>query len=40
MKEIHHKVNKHLDAATKIRREAEELGITDGFLGYGDTPVC
>ncbi|KAH8425110.1 uncharacterized protein LDX57_002859 [Aspergillus melleus] len=38
MKEIHHRDNKHLDAANKIRAEAEELGFTSGFLGYGDAP--
>jgi hypothetical protein len=39
MKEIHHKDNKHLDSANKIRAEAEELGFTSTFLGYGDAPV-
>ncbi|KAI1390435.1 cytochrome P450 [Hypoxylon trugodes] len=38
MKEIHHKDNKHLDAANKIRAEAEELGFTNDFLSYGDAP--
>lgn len=41
MKEIHHQDNKHLDAANKIRAEAEELGFTgQSYLGYSDTPVC
>jgi hypothetical protein len=40
MKEIHHKDNQHLDAVKKIRAEAEELGFTSGYLGYGDVPVC
>lgn len=40
MKEIHHKDNQHLDAANKMRAEAEELGFTSGYLGYGDVPVC
>jgi hypothetical protein len=39
MKEIHHKDNKHLDAVNKIRAEADELGFTSSYLGYGDTPV-
>lgn len=39
MKEIHHEENKHLDAGNKIRAEAQELGLTNGFLGYGDAPV-
>ncbi|KAM0550282.1 hypothetical protein ACHAPJ_008952 [Fusarium lateritium] len=38
MKEIHHQDNKHLDPVNKMRTEAEELGLTDKFLGYGDTP--
>jgi hypothetical protein len=40
MKEIYHKENQHLDAANKIRAEAEELGFTNGYLNYGDAPVC
>lgn len=40
MKEIHHKDNRHLDAANKIRAEAEELGFANTYLGYGHTPVC
>jgi hypothetical protein len=40
MKEIHHKDNEHLDAVNKIRVEAEELGFTSGYLGYGDAPIC
>jgi hypothetical protein len=39
MKEIHHKDNKHLDAVNKIRAEADELGFSSSYLGYGDTPV-
>ncbi|KAI1630411.1 cytochrome P450 [Exophiala viscosa] len=38
MKEIHHKDNQHLDAANKIRAEAEQLGFTSAYLGYGDAP--
>ncbi|KAJ5814857.1 hypothetical protein N7474_006634 [Penicillium riverlandense] len=38
MKEIYHKDNQHLDAANKIRAEAEELGLTNGYLNYGDAP--
>jgi hypothetical protein len=40
MKEIHHSENEHLDAANKIRAEAGELGLTLGYLNYGDAPVC
>jgi hypothetical protein len=40
MKEIHHKDNQHLDAENKIRAEAEELGFTNGYLDYGNAPVC
>ena len=39
MKEIHHEDNQHLDAANRIRAEAAELGFTNSYLGYGDTPV-
>jgi len=39
MKEIHHQDNQHLDAANKIRAEAEQLGFTSAYLGYGDAPV-
>lgn len=39
MKEIHHNDNRHLDAAQKIRAEADELGFSEGFLTYGDAPV-
>ena len=39
MKEIHHKDNIHLDAARKIRAEAEEHGFMHEFLGYGDVSV-
>lgn len=42
MKEIHHKDNQHLDAANKIRAEAENLGFTgfnSSYLGYRDAPV-
>ncbi|KAL3463137.1 cytochrome P450 [Aspergillus heterothallicus] len=38
MKEIHHRDNHYLDAANKIRAEAEELGFADSYLGYGDAP--
>ncbi|KAK7227543.1 hypothetical protein V2G26_015546 [Clonostachys chloroleuca] len=38
MKEIHHRDNTHLNAADRIRAEVKELGFTDGFLKYGDTP--
>ncbi|KAF9890080.1 hypothetical protein FE257_006241 [Aspergillus nanangensis] len=37
MKEIHHRENEHLDAAKKMRTEAQELGFTNNFLEYGDT---
>lgn len=40
MKEIYHKENQHLDAANKIRAEARELGFPNGYLNYGDAPVC
>jgi hypothetical protein len=40
MKEIHHKDNQDLDAAKKIRAEAEELGFTSGYLSFGSAPVC
>jgi hypothetical protein len=39
MKEILHKDNQHLDAANKIRAEAEELGFTSGYLDFGNAPV-
>ncbi|OJJ45783.1 hypothetical protein ASPZODRAFT_167512 [Penicilliopsis zonata CBS 506.65] len=38
MKEIHHKDNQHLDAANKIRAEADALGFSSSYLGYGDAP--
>jgi hypothetical protein len=40
MKEIHHRDNRHFDAVNKIRTEVEELGMHDGYLSYGDAPVC
>ena len=39
MKEIHHKENRHLDAANKIRSEAKDLGIFEKYLEYADAPV-
>lgn len=39
MKEIHHEDNKHLDAVNRILAEAEELGLANDFLKYGDAPV-
>lgn len=40
MKEIHHVDNRHLDAVNRIRTEADELGLSSNYLGYGDAPVC
>lgn len=39
MKEILHRDNQHLDAANKIRAEAEELGVTTDYLDFGNAPV-
>ncbi|BCS22059.1 uncharacterized protein APUU_30284A [Aspergillus puulaauensis] len=38
MKEIHHVDNRHLDAVNRIRTEADELGFSSDYLGYGDAP--
>jgi hypothetical protein len=39
MKEIHHENNRHLNAANRIRAEADELGFNKKYLTYSDAPV-
>jgi hypothetical protein len=39
MKEIFHNDNQNLDAANKIRTEADDLGFADSYIGYGDVSV-